>query len=221
MIGNVGFELIRLGPENYEEERAFLTRCRDALVRKEFFFPYTDEELRAVMERGEPFGIRKDGELVATFNIDLDEKYAERLGSIITESTRGAVTEERCYEASGLMTDGRFRGKGLGTALMDAVTERVKELKIDLCGVVHYENKASLNTFFRKEFAICGIYRQDSTYIFLYLLKKFDFLFENSSECVRINIRKIDAAEEALRRGMIGIGLDGDDLLFTKVSRKA
>ena len=167
MIGNVGFELIRLGPENYEEERAFLTRCRDALVRKEFFFPYTDEELRAVMERGEAFGIRKDGELVATFNIDLDEKYAERLGSIITESTRGAVTEERCYEASGLMTDGRFRGKGLGTALMDAVTERAKELKIDLCGVVHYENKASLNTFFRKEFAICGIYRQDSTYIYL------------------------------------------------------
>ena len=71
-------------------------------------------------------GIRKDGELVATFNIDLDEKYAERLGSIITESTRGAVTEKHCYEASGLMTDGRFRGKGLGTALIDAVTERAK-----------------------------------------------------------------------------------------------
>ena len=123
----------------------------------------------------------------------------------------------KCYELANSDVD--------ITEVFDEIKSRyndiIKELKIDLCGVVHYENKASLNTFFRKEFAICGIYRQDSTYIFLYLLKKFDFLFENSSECVRINIRKIDAAEEALRRGMIGIGLDGDDLLFTKVSRKA
>ena len=52
MKENVNFEVVKLTGGDYEEEHAFLTRCRKALRRKTFFYPYTDEQLKAVMEGG-------------------------------------------------------------------------------------------------------------------------------------------------------------------------
>ena len=169
MKENVNFEVVKLTGGDYEEEHAFLTRSRKALRRKTFFYPYTDEQLKAVMEGGEAFGVRDRGKLVGTFNIDLDEEYAKELADGIRKSTNGAVDVDACYEASGLMVDGAYRGKGLGKTLMKAVTERANELKIDLCGVVHIENLASLNTFLGQNFVIAGLFELNSRYIFLYL----------------------------------------------------
>lgn len=220
MKENVNFEVVKLTGGDYEEEHAFLTRSRKALRRKTFFYPYTDEQLKAVMEGGEAFGVRDRGKLVGTFNIDLDEEYAKELAAGIRKSTNGAVDVDACYEASGLMVDGAYRGKGLGKTLMKAVTERAKELKIDLCGVVHIENLASLNTFLGQNFVIAGLYELNFRYIFLYLLKKFEKSFEFAQECGRINVRKSDAVKQALAQGMLGTALDGDEIVFSRLSRK-
>ena len=220
MKENVNFEVVKLTGGDYEEEHAFLTRSRKALRRKTFFYPYTDEQLKAVMEGGEAFGVRDRGKLVGTFNIDLDEEYAKELAAGIRKSTNGAVDVDACYEASGLMVDGAYRGKGLGKTLMKAVTERAKELKIDLCGVVHIENLASLNTFLGQNFVIAGLFELNSRYIFLYLLKKFEKSFEFAQECDRINVRKSDAVKQALAQGMLGTALDGDEIVFSRLSRK-
>lgn len=220
MKENVNFEVVKLTGGDYEEEHAFLTRCRKALRRKTFFYPYTDEQLKAVMEGGEAFGVRDRGKLVGTFNIDLDEEYAKELAAGIRKSTNGAVDVDACYEASGLMVDGAYRGKGLGKTLMKAVTERANELKIDLCGVVHIENLASLNTFLGQNFVIAGLFELNSRYIFLYLLKKFEKSFEFAQECDRINVRKSDAVKQALAQGMLGTALDGDEIVFSRLSRK-
>ena len=217
---NVNFEAVRLTSGDYEEEHAFLTRCRKALRRKTFFYPYTDEQLKAVMDGGETFGIRDRGKLVGTFNIDLDKEYAKELAEVIRKSTSGAIDVEACYEASGLMVDGAYRGKGLGKTLMKAVVERAKELKIDLCGVVHIENLASLNTFLGQNFVAAGLFELNSRYIFLYLLKKFEKSFEFAQECGRINVRKSDAVKQALAQGMLGTALDGDEIVFSRLSRK-
>lgn len=220
MKENVNFEVVKLTGGDYEEEHAFLTRSRKALRRKTFFYPYTDEQLKAVMEGGEAFGVRDRGKLVGTFNIDLDEEYAKELAAGIRKSTNGAVDVDACYEASGLMVDGAYRGKGLGKTLMKAVTERAKELKIDLCGVVHIENLASLNTFLGQNFVIAGLFELNFRYIFLYLLKKFEKSFEFAQECDRINVRKSDAVKQALAQGMLGTALDGDEIVFSRLSRK-
>ena len=220
MKENVNFEVVKLTGGDYEEEHAFLTRSRKALRRKTFFYPYTDEQLKAVMEGGEAFGVRDRGRLVGTFNIDLDEEYAKELAAGIRKSTNGAVDVDACYEASGLMVDGAYRGKGLGKTLMKAVTERAKELKIDLCGVVHIENLASLNTFLGQNFVIAGLFELNFRYIFLYLLKKFEKSFEFAQECDRINVRKSDAVKQALAQGMLGTALDGDEIVFSRLSRK-
>lgn len=220
MKENVNFEVVKLTSGDYEEEHAFLTRSRKALRRKTFFYPYTDEQLKAVMEGGEAFGVRDRGKLVGTFNIDLDEEYAKELAAGIRKSTNGAVDVDACYEASGLMVDGAYRGKGLGKTLMKAVTERAKELKIDLCGVVHIENLASLNTFLGQNFVVAGLFELNFRYIFLYLLKKFEKSFEFAQECDRINVRKSDAVKQALAQGMLGTALDGDEIVFSRLSRK-
>lgn len=220
MKENVNFEVVKLTGGDYEEEHAFLTRSRKALRRKTFFYPYTDEQLKAVMEGGEAFGVRDRGKLVGTFNIDLDEEYAKELAAGIRKSTNGAVDVDACYEASGLMVDGAYRGKGLGKTLMKAVTERAKELKIDLCGVVHIENLASLNTFLGQNFVVAGLFELNFRYIFLYLLKKFEKSFEFAQECGRINVRKSDAVKQALAQGMLGTALDGDEIVFSRLSRK-
>ena len=214
MKENVNFEVVKLTGGDYEEEHAFLTRSRKALRRKTFFYPYTDEQLKAVMEGGEAFGVRDRGKLVGTFNIDLDEEYAKELADGIRKSTNGAVDVDACYEASGLMVDGAYRGKGLGKTLMKAVTERANELKIDLCGVVHIENLASLNTFLGQNFVIAGLFELNSRYIFLYLLKKFEKSFEFARECGKINVRKTDDVKQALLQGKLGGALDGDEIVF-------
>lgn len=214
MKENVNFEVVKLTGGDYEEEHAFLTRSRKALRRKTFFYPYTDEQLKAVMEGGEAFGVRDRGKLVGTFNIDLDEEYAKELAEGIRKSTNGAVDVDACYEASGLMVDGAYRGKGLGKTLMKAVTERANELKIDLCGVVHIENLASLNTFLGQNFVIAGLFELNSRYIFLYLLKKFEKSFEFARECGKINVRKTDDVKQALLQGKLGGALDGDEIVF-------
>lgn len=214
MKENVNFEVVKLTGGDYEEEHAFLTRNRKALRRKTFFYPYTDEQLKAVMEGGEAFGVRDRGKLVGTFNIDLDEEYAKELADGIRKSTNGAVDVDACYEASGLMVDGAYRGKGLGKTLMKAVTERANELKIDLCGVVHIENLASLNTFLGQNFVIAGLFELNSRYIFLYLLKKFEKSFEFARECGKINVRKTDDVKQALLQGKLGGALDGDEIVF-------
>lgn len=214
MKENVNFEVVKLTIGDYEEEHAFLTRSRKALRRKTFFYPYTDEQLKAVMEGGEAFGVRDRGKLVGTFNIDLDEEYAKELADGIRKSTNGAVDVDACYEASGLMVDGAYRGKGLGKTLMKAVTERANELKIDLCGVVHIENLASLNTFLGQNFVIAGLFELNSRYIFLYLLKKFEKSFEFARECGKINVRKTDDVKQALLQGKLGGALDGDEIVF-------
>ena len=220
MKENVNFEVVKLTSGDYEEEHAFLTSSRKALRRKTFFYPYTDEQLKAVMEGGEAFGVRDRGKLVGTFNIDLDEEYAKELAAGIRKSTNGAVDVDACYEASGLMVDGAYRGKGLGKTLMKAVTERANELKIDLCGVVHIENLASLNTFLGQNFVVAGLFELNFRYIFLYLLKKFEKSFEFAQECDRINVRKSDAVKQALAQGMLGTALDGDEIVFSRLSRK-
>ena len=214
MKENVNFEVVKLTGGDYEEEHAFLTRSRKALRRKTFFYPYTDEQLKAVMEGGEAFGVRDRGKLVGTFNIDLDEEYAKELAAGIRKSTNGAVDVDACYEASGLMVDGAYRGKGLGKTLMKAVTERANELKIDLCGVVHIENLASLNTFLGQNFVVAGLFELNFRYIFLYLLKKFEKSFEFAQECDRINVRKSDDVKQALLQGKLGGALDGDEIVF-------
>ena len=204
MKENVNFEVVKLTGGDYEEEHAFLTRSRKALRRKTFFYPYTDEQLKAVMEGGEAFGVRDRGKLVGTFNIDLDEEYAKELAAGIRKSTNGAVDVDACYEASGLMVDMHRGGR----------------LRHRHHGVVHIENLASLNTFLGQNFVVAGLFELNFRYIFLYLLKKFEKSFEFAQECDRINVRKSDAVKQALAQGMLGTALDGDEIVFSRLSRK-
>lgn len=216
-----GLKLYRAKACDFDEVSSFLDRQREGLEHIEFFYPYTREELANVLANG-MFMCVKDGEkIVATFGIDLDEEYAKLLAQIIRESTAGAIDVEKAYESSGLMTDSDYRGIGLGKYLMQRAVLWAQEHKINICGVVHYMNKASMRTFFGEKFILSGYFEKDSVYKFVYLLKIFNFHYEIAEMYDKIEISETDKLKAALQKGFCGVALEGNEVLYAKISHKA
>ena len=200
---------------------AFLDGCRKALDRIEFFYPYTEDELKAVLEKGMFMCAVEGDEIVATCAVDLDEGYAKQLAEIIKTSTCGREDPGFAYEASGLMVREDHRGAGLASYMLERAVEYAEKAKINLCGVVHYLNKASMATFFGRKFLLSGIFEPINGYKFVYLLKKFKFYYSKPQSYGKINITEAEEQKAALQKGLRGFSLEGDTVLYSEISRQA
>lgn len=213
--------LCRADLSDYGKVFAFLDGCRNRLDRIEFFYPYKEEELKAVLDKG-CFMCATDGdEIVATCAVDLDEEYARQLAEVIKKGSGGKEDPGLAYEASGLMVREDHRGAGLASYMLDKAVEFADSKKINLCGVVHYLNKASIATFFGRKFLLSTIFEPINGYKFVYLLKKFNFHYSKPSRYVKIDITEAEELNAALQKGLQGFGLDGDSLLVSEIGRKA
>lgn len=213
--------LCRAELSDYGKVFAFLDGCRNALETIEFFYPYTEEELKAVLESGY-FMCALDGEeIIATCAVDRDENYAKQLAEVINKSTCGAENVEKAYEASGLMVREDYRGAGLASYMLSKAVEYADEHKINLCGVVYYLNKASIATFFGRKFLLSGIFEPINGYKFVYLLKKFNFHYSKPEIYDKIEISEEGELKAALAKGLQGFQLDGNTLYFSEIGRKA
>ncbi|MBD5100232.1 MAG: GNAT family N-acetyltransferase [Clostridiales bacterium] len=193
------YSLYRMQEGDFLYVKSFLDRQRNMLDRIEFFYPYKDEELKSVLMDGVFWGLFDGHKLIATFAIDLDEEYAIQIAQIINTCQKSDVVD-RAYESSGLMVDMDYRGQGIASFLMDTAVEEAKKRKLNICGVVHTLNAASMSTFFSRSFALRGIWHMCEGYDFVYLLKRYDE--ENDSQelikrTLLQNIDKCDIIEKA------------------------
>lgn len=169
------FDLYRMEKKDFSLVKAFLDTQRQKLDRIEFFFPYKDEELVEVLDKGYFLGLFDGQKLIATFGIDLDENYAKQIAGIINGCKN--IRLDKAYESSGLMVDEDYRGQGIANFLMDKICQEATRRKINICGVVQIQNTASMTTFFRYGFELRGVYQAGGKYDFAYLLKKKDNVY--------------------------------------------
>ena len=72
-----GLRLCRAELCDYGKVFAFLDNCRNALEKTEYFYPYTQTELEAVLDKGYFLCALDGDEIVATCAVDTDEEYAK------------------------------------------------------------------------------------------------------------------------------------------------
>lgn len=223
-VKNKKYENLRLCKaelSDYGKVFAFLDGCRNRLEKIEFFYPYKEEELKSVLDKGYFMCAVEGGEIVATCAVDLDEEYARQLADVIKKGSGGREDVGLAYEASGLMVREDRRGAGLASYMLAKAAEFAEGKKINLCGVVHYLNKASIATFFGRKFLLSAIFEPIDGYKFVYLLKKFNFHYSKPEIYDRIEITEAEELNTALLKGLQGFELDGDALLVSEIGRKA
>ncbi|MDE5549240.1 MAG: GNAT family N-acetyltransferase [Clostridia bacterium] len=167
------YSLYRMQESDFLYVKNFLDEQRNRLDKIEFFYPYKDEELKSVLSGGVFWGLFDGQKLIATFAIDLDDEYAMQLADIIN-SCRKKTVIDKAYESSGLMVDMDYRGQGIAGFLMDTSVEEAKLREINICGVVHTLNVASMSTFFSRDFTLRGVWHMCQGYDFVYLLRRYD-----------------------------------------------
>lgn len=139
---------LKLVNKFYDEQRAML-------IRKEFFYPYQNDDIIKILNGG---GIMKgafiDDRLVGISAIDFDKNYGKILKTHINRYF--SHTNFNVYEYSGVMTDANLRHKGIASALYENLISN-NFCNICLCAVVQLENQASLNFFFKKGFRLVSV----------------------------------------------------------------
>lgn len=226
------YSLYLMEGSDFSYVKAFLDGQREKLERIEFFYPYTDKELRNVLENGYFVGLFDGEDMIATFAIDGDEEYADELARIIKSCS--GVDVGKAYESSGLMVDASRRGEGVAGFLTDEIVRRADSRAIAVCGVVHIENTASIATFFSRGFELSGVWCMSEGYDFVYLLRraggnaknseiKSTLLLQNNGDCDKIKIDTeyspigdLDRHRKLLDDGYRGILIKGSRIVFAR-----
>lgn len=202
---------------------AFLDAGRRALARIEFFYPYKEEELVVVLEKG-CFLCAADGEKIAgCFALDTDKTYGAQLARTVRECTRGALAPRYAYETSGLMVDAAHRRRGIAGALADAVmAEAQKRVPHDfLCGVVQLENIASMSVFLSRGFVLAGVYAMGGEYDFGYFVRPAAApLRAEGKEGEEVPFRDMDGHKRALAQGRVGAKLTESGIVYLPLKKE-
>ncbi|MDE5654989.1 MAG: GNAT family N-acetyltransferase [Clostridia bacterium] len=216
------YSLCKMQESDFVFVKTFLDTQRKKLERIEFFYPYKDEELHAVLSGGCFWGLLDKDRLIATFAIDLDEEYATTLANLINSFNDIGI--ERAYESSGLMVDEEYRGQGIAKFMMRLACDEAEKRGIAICGVVHTQNVASMSTFFSLGFEMRATWHMSEGYDFIYLLKRI-----NLQKVLRSK-EKYDKIEETigqantntkehnalLSQGYVGVSCQDTTIYFTK-----
>ncbi|MDE7208466.1 MAG: GNAT family N-acetyltransferase [Clostridia bacterium] len=181
-----GYSLCKMQESDFVFVKTFLDTQRSRLDRIEFFYPYKDEELLAVLANGCFWGLFDGAKLIATFAIDFDEEYAITLANLINSFNDIGI--ERAYESSGLMVAQEYRGQGIAKYMMKLACDEADRRRIAICGVVHTQNVASMSTFFALGFEMRATWHMSDGYDFIYLLKRFDKVCSDNDG---INFQKV------------------------------
>jgi len=227
-----GYSLCKMQESDFVFVKSFLDNQRYMLDIIEFFYPYKDEELLAVLTSGCFWGLFDGAKLIATFAIDFDKEYAITLANLINSFYDIGI--ERVYESSGLMVAEEYRGRGIAKYLLKLACEEAKKRRIAICGVVHTQNVASMSSFFSMGFEMRATWRLSDGYDFIYLLKRFDkaefddegINFQNvlQSKCncdkikdvIRVTNTHTKEQNALLFDGYVGVGCQDTEIYFKK-----
>ena len=225
-----GYTLCKMQECDFVFVKDFLDSQRSKLGNIEFFYPYKDDELRAVLSCGYFLGLIDEDKLIATFAVDNDEEYASTLADLINSFDGGNL--QRAYESSGLMVAEEYRGRGIAKFMMAKIMDYAKSLSIAICGVVHTRNVASMSTFFSFGFELRAVWHMSEGYDFVYLLYD-EGNCENNKENLKkvlhlekngVKIKNVEEISNTdvnkhtalFKDGYVGIGCTDTDILFMK-----
>ncbi|MEG1536464.1 MAG: GNAT family N-acetyltransferase [Clostridia bacterium] len=211
------FKFFLLQECDFQLAKDFLDGQRDGLERKEFFLPYTDEELSGVLANGKFVAMMDNQRLVGTFALDLDKQYATQLGSLVTECSRGKFVLPFAYETSGFVIEKSCRGRGLGKLLMTAVLALANHFDGHLCGVVHIENIASAQSFLSNGFVLCAVKDCGDGYKFGYFVRETKRAFAQDKIADKlVPLDDIDGHKTLLSQGYVGVQLENNCFAYAK-----
>jgi ribosomal protein S18 acetylase RimI-like enzyme len=211
-------EIKKLKIENFEDILAFYRQQIEYLERKEFFYPYQDDDIKNILGGGGIMAAVLDNQkIIGISAIDFDKKYGQILKKIINTYYPYVFNHKVC-EYSGVMTRKGYRNQGIAGKLYDYLITSIKAKKnICLCAVVQLENQASLNFFFRRNFRLVSVKRSfDIDFGYLIKFIDRDILIDQSDQKI---IHCLDYAqyEKLLSEGYAGVEFFDNKIKLCKI----
>lgn len=198
-------EIKKLDIGYFDEVLAFYRQQIDYLERKEFFYPYQDDDIKNILKGGGIMAAVLDSqEIIGISAVDFDKKYGQILKKIINTYYPHVINHKVC-EYSGVMTRKGYRNQGVASALYDYLLNSIKDKKnICLCAVVQLENQASLNFFFKRNFRLASVKRSfDIDFGYLIKFNDREIIIDQTDQKI-IHCLDYDRYEKLLSLGYVG-----------------
>ncbi|HEY8389632.1 MAG TPA: GNAT family N-acetyltransferase [Clostridia bacterium] len=210
-------EILTLNISHYKQVLAFYQAQLEFLERKEFFYPYEDNDLKMILDNGGiMLGALDNGNIVGLSAVDYDPIYAQYLKQVVNTFYPYVDQNTMVYEYSGVMTDARYRNKGIASMLYQQLMQKVKK-NICLCAVIQLENQASLSFFFKRNFRLVSVNR-DHNIDFGYLIKFTDKEFPvDQNDFLEIYCLDFTKYRKYLNRGYAGVYFENNKIKMCKV----
>lgn len=130
--------------EEKESLRNLIDKVLNDLERKEFFIPFTEEEIDMMFDDSKviTYGAYDNNKLVGTAQLYLSENYVEEIKEILNLNNNSVA------ELGGALVLEEYRNKGIMKQLSRKLIEEAKNKKYEYIVItVHPENIASNKTF--------------------------------------------------------------------------
>lgn len=127
-----------------ESLRNFIDKVLNDLERKEFFIPFTEEEIDMMFDDSKviTYGAYDNNKLVGTAQLYLSENYVEEIKQILSLNSNSVA------ELGGALVLEEYRNKGIMKELSKNLIEEAKNKNYKYIVItVHPENIASNKTF--------------------------------------------------------------------------
>jgi GNAT superfamily N-acetyltransferase len=211
-------EIKKLDISDFENVLSFYKEQIEYLERKEFFYPYQNDDIKSILSGGGIMAAVLDSsKIIGLSAIDFDDHYSQILKEIANNYYPHVSNLQVC-EYSGVMTHKDYRGQGVAGKLYDYLINIVKDRKdICLCSVVQLENQASLNFFFKRNFRLVSVKRTfdiDFGYLLKFLDK--DINIDISDQKI-INCLDYGAFDKYLRQGYVGVNFADNKIKLCRI----
>ena len=137
-------EYRKINIEEKENLRKLIEKVLNNLERKEFFIPFTEEEIDMMFDDSKviTYGAYNDNTLIGTAQLYLSENYVDEIKEILN------LKNVSVAELGGALVLEEYRNKGIMKELSKILIEEAKKEKYQYIVItVHPENIASNKTF--------------------------------------------------------------------------
>lgn len=134
----IGYREIKV--EEKQQLRELINTVLENLERKEFFIPFTEEELEDMFNKNKviTYGAYDGEKLVGTAQLFFDELYTTEIKEILN------INSNKIAEFGGYLVLKEYRNKGIMKHLEDMLISKLKEMNYEYAVItVHPDNIAS------------------------------------------------------------------------------
>lgn len=211
------YKLFRLAKDDFSLAKAFLDKERNKLERIEFFYPYKDDELIDVLEKGYFLALFDADKIIATFAFDNDENYAKEIAKTVSDCT-GNNNVDIAYEMSGFVVAQDYRGQGIGEFMMHKIIEYAQTVDGYSCGIVQIENIASMSSFLKNGYNLRAVsYMPDGNKCGYFVRKNKGSQIAWANNAVSVEFNDFQKHKEYLAKGFVGVKIINNCILYCKI----